>query len=67
MRNRSRSIRKMYWKLHIGMTEDLYASLRELLDTLENVYTEHRGEPDTVETVKAALDAATLKIREIES
>lgn len=67
MRDRTRSIRKMYWKLHTGMTEELYASLRELLDTLEDAYTRHREEPDAVETMKAALDAATLKIREIES
>jgi DNA-binding PadR family transcriptional regulator len=67
MRSRNRNIRKMYWKLHTGMTEDLYESLEQLLDSLEDAYTRHREEPDTVETMKAALDAATLKIKEIES
>lgn len=67
MRSRNRNIRKMYWKLHTGMTEDLYESLGQLLDALEDAYTRHREEPDTVETMKVALDAATLKIKEIES
>ncbi|UCD45876.1 MAG: PadR family transcriptional regulator [Candidatus Bathyarchaeota archaeon] len=67
IRSRNRNIRKMYWKLHTGMTEELYNSLRNLLDVLEEIYTRHREEPDTVVTMKAALDAATLKIKEIES
>ena len=67
MRSRNRNIRKMYWKLHTGMTEDLYESLGQLLDSLEDAYTRHREEPDTVETMKAALDAATLVIKEIET
>jgi len=67
MRDRSRSIRKMYWKLHTGMTEELYASLRELLDTLEDAYTEHREDADVAKRLKDALDAAVLKIREIDS
>jgi DNA-binding PadR family transcriptional regulator len=67
MRRRNRNIRKMYWKLHTGMTEDLYESLGELLDTLEYAYSKHKKVPGIVETIKAALDAATLKIKEIES
>jgi len=67
MRSRNRNIRKMYWKLHTGMTEDLYESLGGLLDALEDAYSKHRDEPDAVETMKIALDAATLRIKEIES
>jgi DNA-binding PadR family transcriptional regulator len=67
MRSRNRNIRKMYWKLHTGMTEDLYESLGGLLDTLENAYSKHREVPDAIEAMKIALNAATLKIKEIES
>ena len=67
MRSRNRNIRKMYWKLHTGMTEELYESLGALLDAIEDIYTRHREEPDTVEAMKAALNAAALKIKEIES
>ena len=67
MRSRNRNIRKMYWKLHTGMTEDLYESLGGLLDALEDAYSKNRDEPDTVDAMKAALVAATLKIKEIES
>lgn len=67
MRSRNRNIRKMYWKLHTGMTEDLYESLGGLLDTLEYAYSKHKEVPDVVKTMKIALDEATLKIKEIES
>ncbi len=67
MRARNRNIRKMYWKLHAGMTEDLYTSLRDLLDALEDVYTENTGDTEVSGKLKAALDSAVTEIREIEA
>ena len=65
MKARNRNIRKMYWKLHAGMSEELYSSLRDLLDTLEDVYLEKRGDPEVPPRLKAALDSAVTNIREI--
>jgi DNA-binding PadR family transcriptional regulator len=67
MRSRNRNIRKMYWKLHTGMTGELYESLGALLDTVEDVYTRHREDESVSERMKAALDSAVAEIKEIES
>ncbi len=53
MRSRNRNFRKMYWKLHTGMTGELYESLGALLDALEDVYTRHR-ENEVVSTPPGA-------------
>ena len=67
MRDRNRNIRKMYWKLHTGMTEELYGSLGCLLDILEDVYSKHKEDADVSKSLKAALDSAVLKIKEIDA
>ena len=67
MRARNRNIRKMYWKLHAGMTEELYTSLRDLLDVLEDVYSENKGDPEVSVKLEAALDSAVTAIKEIGS
>jgi len=67
MRDRNRSIRKMYWKLHTGMSEELYGSLRDLLDILEGVYSKHKEDASVSERLKAALDSAVLTIKEIDA
>jgi len=67
MRSRNRNIRKMYWKLHTGMTGELYESLGALLDTVEDTYTKHKDDPEASEKLKAALDSAVNEIKEIES
>ncbi len=67
MRSRNRNIRKMYWRLHMGMTEELYESLGALLDAVEGVYTRHREDEAVSERLKAALDSAVTEIREIEA
>lgn len=65
MRERNRNIRKLYWKLHTGMTDELYESLRDLLDALEDVYAGHKEDLKVSKNLKDALDAATSKIKEI--
>jgi DNA-binding PadR family transcriptional regulator len=67
MKSRNRNIRKMYWRLHMGMTEELYESLGALLDAIENAYTGHRDDEAVSERLKAALDSAVTEIREIEA
>ena len=67
MRSRNRNIRKMYWRLHMGMTEELYLSLGTLLDTIEEAYTRHREDDAISERLKAALDSAVTEIKEIEA
>ncbi len=67
MKSRNRNIRKMYWRLHMGMTEELYESLGALLDAIENAYTGHREDEAVSERLKAALDSAVTEIREIEA
>jgi DNA-binding PadR family transcriptional regulator len=67
MKSRNRNIRKMYWRLHMGMTEELYASLGALLDAIENAYTGHREDEAVSDRLKAALDSAVNKIKEIEA
>ena len=67
MKARNRNIRKMYWKLHAGMTEELYTSLRDLLDVLEDVYTRNKGDTEISGKLKAALDSAATTIKEIGS
>ncbi len=67
MRSRNRNIRKMYWRLHMGMPGELYESLGSLLDVVEDSYTRHKGDAEASDGLKAALDSAVIKIREIDS
>jgi DNA-binding PadR family transcriptional regulator len=67
MRSRNRNIRKMYWRLHMGMTEELYESLGALLDAIEEAYARHREDDAISERLKATLDSAVTEIKEIEA
>jgi len=67
MRSCNRNIRKMYWRLHTGISGELYESLGALLDAVEGVYTRHREDEAVSGRLKAALDSAVIEIREIES
>jgi hypothetical protein len=50
----------------MGMTGELYESLRALLDAIEDTYTKHKEDPGIAERLKAAIDSAVTEIREIE-
>ena len=67
MRSCNRNIRKMFWRLHTGMTGALYESLGALLDAVEDVYSRRKDDPGVSERLKAALDSAANEIREIDS
>jgi DNA-binding PadR family transcriptional regulator len=63
MRNRNKSIRKIYWRLHMEMPEDLYASFAELLDTFEAIYSRSRGNLETTGKLKAVLDHTVQELK----
>ena len=65
MRNRHNIIRKMYWRLHVGMPEELYDSLRDLHATLEDVYTENKVDSEVSRRLIDALDLTVGAIKEI--
>jgi DNA-binding PadR family transcriptional regulator len=67
MRSRHNMIRRMYWRLHVGVPEELYASLRDLHVTLEDVYTENKVDPGVSGKLIDVLDLAVATIKEIGS
>jgi DNA-binding PadR family transcriptional regulator len=67
MKSRNRNIRKMYWRLHMGMTEELYESLGALLDAIEEAYTGHREDEAVSDRLIAALDSAVNEIKGIDA
>jgi DNA-binding PadR family transcriptional regulator len=66
MRNRNKSIRKIYWRLHMEMPEDLYTSFAGLLDTFETVYSRSRGDRETTGKLKTILDHAVQELTQVE-
>jgi DNA-binding PadR family transcriptional regulator len=66
MRNRQRSMRKIYWRLHLGVSEELYNSIGGLLNSLENVYVKVNGNPDSDRILGCILNNAVSKIKEID-
>ena len=57
----------MYWRLHTGISEELYQSLGALLDSLEDIYKRHQEDEAVSERLKAALDSAVDEIKEIDA
>jgi hypothetical protein len=67
MRNRNKSIRKIYWRLHMEMPEDLYMSFAGLLDTFETVYSRNRGDQKVTGKLKTVLDHAVQELTQVEA
>jgi|TARA_B100001971_G_scaffold1117_1_gene831 DNA-binding PadR family transcriptional regulator len=67
LKSRNLNLRKMYWRIHMGMPGELYESLGALLDAVEENYMMHKGNDEASEGLKAALDSAVNEIREIDS
>jgi DNA-binding PadR family transcriptional regulator len=65
-RNRTRSIYKIYWRLHVEVPEELYESLSGFMDVFETVYTGHRGDPERIVKLKKVLDGAAQELRDLE-
>ncbi len=66
MRNRNKSIRKIYWRLHMEMPEGLYESLSGFMDAFEAAYTMYKGDPEKTVKLKGILDRATGELKEKE-
>jgi len=64
-RNRNKSMRKMYWRLHRDMPLDLYTSFSNFLDTFEEVFTEAGQDEAAKGKLIIILDGSAEKLREI--
>lgn len=67
IRNRQYSIRKMFWKLHMGMSESLYSSFDNLMLTIEEIYTKVRDNPKASSRLNSALESAIILVKEVEA
>ena len=65
LRNRHKSIHKMYWILHREMPEDMYESFSTLLDTVEETFEITTNNPEASDNFKEILDEASRKLMEI--
>lgn len=66
MRNRNKSMRKIYWRLHMEMPEGLYESLSGFMDAFEAAYTTYKGDAEKTAKLKGILDRATAELKEKE-
>jgi DNA-binding PadR family transcriptional regulator len=67
MESRNNVFRRMFWRLHVEMPEDLYNSLNELLVTLENAYTVNKGDSEFSRKMVDVLDSTIATLKEIGS
>jgi len=58
LRKRQRTIRKMYWRLHLGLPEELYASFSELVDAFEEWYQVAMADTEKMAEIVKILDEA---------
>jgi DNA-binding PadR family transcriptional regulator len=65
LRNRHRSIHRMYWILHREMPEDMYESFSTLLDTVEETFEKAKASPEASESFKGVLGEASRKLKDI--
>lgn len=66
LRKRQRTIRKMYWRLHLDMPEDLYVSFSELMDAFEGRYQVTVASPEKRAELVKILDEAKRGIEALE-
>ena len=62
---RQRSIRKMYWKLHLGLSEYIYNSFSDLLNATEDTFLCIKEESQKMQKLKELLDSTTILIKEL--
>lgn len=66
MKNRHKTIRKIYWRLHRNIPEDLYNSLSALLDAFEGSSRYAISNSEKKMELIRILDEATIKMEEME-
>jgi DNA-binding PadR family transcriptional regulator len=64
-RRRQRSIRKIYWRLHREMPEDVYESFSSLINTVEETYAKASANPEAAARFREVLDEAARRLTEI--
>jgi DNA-binding PadR family transcriptional regulator len=64
-RRRQRSIRKIYWRLHREMPEEVYESFSALINTVEETYVKTRASPEAAARFREVLDDAARRLTEI--
>ena len=62
---RQKSMRKMYWILHRGMSKDVYGSFSNLVETVEVTYEKVSESEEQKQELKQVLDIATQSIKEL--
>lgn len=60
---RQRTIRKMYWKLHLDLPEYIYSSLSDLLNSTEDVFICLKDNPQKTKELKEILNSTTILIK----
>lgn len=62
---RQKSMRKMYWILHRGMSKDVYGSFSNLVETVEVTYEKISESEEQKQSLKQVLDDASKSIKEL--
>ena len=62
---RQKSMRKMYWILHRGMSKDMYESFSNLTETFGITYEKISGSEEQKQELIQVLDIATKAIKEL--
>ena len=62
IRNKTKNIRKLYWRLLRGMPEEVHDSFSKLLDQIEETY----DKVTDLERFKAILDNSTMELKKLE-
>jgi DNA-binding PadR family transcriptional regulator len=65
LRNRHKSIRKIYWILHKEMPEDMYESFSSFLDAVEMTFEKAKNTPETSKSFNTILEEASKKLMHI--
>ena len=62
---RQKSMRKMYWILHRGMSKDVYGSFSNLVETVEVTYEKVSESEEQKQGLRQVLDDAAKSIQEL--
>jgi DNA-binding PadR family transcriptional regulator len=63
---RNKTIRKIYWRLHRQMPEDIYKALADFLEQVEETYQNIGQDPESEQMLINILGCITEKIEEME-
>ena len=65
LRNRHKSIRRIYWILHKEMPEDMYESFSSFLDAVEMTFEKAKATPESSNSFNTILGEASKKLMHI--